>query len=90
MDKLFDNYAKLYNLKYKTNFKFKGNLEVYLQSDNTYYVSGNLIVKDYFDKIIYDFSKDFNINYKTESIFFNQYELIGIYNDIITNKIALS
>jgi hypothetical protein len=89
MDKLFDNYAKLYNLKYKTNFKFQGNLEVYLQSDNTYYVSGNLIVKDYFDKIIYDFSKDFNINHKTESIFFNKYELIGIYNDIITNKIAL-
>ena len=31
-----------------------------------------------------------NINNKTKSIFLNNYELIGIYDDIITKKILLS
>ena len=90
MDLIFENYAKLYNLKYKTNFKFKGKIEVLTQSDNTYYVYVNLIVKNYFGEIIYDYSKDFNINNKTKSIFLNNYELIGIYDDIVTKKILLS
>jgi len=90
MDIIFENYAKLFNAKYNTNLKFKGKIEVFTQENNTYYVYVNLIVKNYFGEIIYDYSKDFHINNETKSIFLNHYELIGIYDDIVTKKIPLS
>lgn len=86
MNELFRKYSDLYNNKYKKNVKFVGSFRAYKQPNNEYYLCGNLIVKNSTNEIIYDFSKDFIINDKTISIFFNQYEIIDIYNDICNNN----
>jgi negative regulator of genetic competence, sporulation and motility len=85
MDKLFDKYSNLYNLKYKKNVKFSGYLKAFYQTDGTYYLNCQLIVKNC-NEIIYDFCKSFTITDKTKSIFLNQYEIIDIYNDIIMDS----
>jgi len=85
MEQLFEKYTNLYNIKYKKNIRFSGSIKAYEQLKNRYYVCINLIVK-YYDEIIYDFNKDFHINDKINSVFFNQYELIDIYNDIHNNQ----
>jgi hypothetical protein len=81
MEQLFEKYSYSYNKKYGTRIKFSGEIKVYKQSDNSYFIKSNLIVKNKFNKTIYDYWKEFNIT-KSQNIFFNQYELIDIYNDI--------
>lgn len=82
MEQLFEKYSYSYNNKYKTKIHFSGKINARKQSDNSYFISAHLIVKDKFGEIIYSYCKEFNITNKNPNIFFNQYELIDIYNDV--------
>lgn len=78
---LFEKHTKLYNNKYNTSIIYSGSIAVILCDDNTYYINMHLIVKNN-NKIIFDSTKDFNINSNFPTIRFNQYEFFNIYNDI--------
>jgi hypothetical protein len=85
---LFNKYTKLYNEKYKKNIKFSGSISGFKLPDDMYYINLNLIVRDWNNEMIYNYSKAFNINKKIDNnIFMNQYELIDINSDL--DKIVL-
>jgi hypothetical protein len=80
---LFEKYTNLYNKKYKKNVKFSGSLSGFKLSDDDYYINLNLIVRDWMNEMIYNYSKSFNIDKKlNNNIFMNQYELIDINSDL--------
>ncbi len=79
---IFDNFTKLYNKKYLSSIVFSGIIKASYNSDNTYYVKCNLIVKNNSGNVIFNASKDFTIIDNNTKIFFNQYELINLYQYI--------
>ena len=80
---LFQKYTEMYNKKYKTNVKFSGNISGFKLSDDNYYINLNLIVRDWKNEMIYNYSKAFNIDKKiNNNIFMNQYELIDVNSDL--------
>ena len=64
-EKLFNRYTELYNKKYKKNIKFSGSISGFKLPDNMYYINLNLIVRDWNNEMIYNYSKAFNINKNT-------------------------
>ena len=82
-EKLFNRYTELYNKKYKKNIKFSGSISGFKLPDDMYYINLNLIVRDWNNEMIYNYSKAFNINKNNNNnIFMNQYELIYINADL--------
>ena len=80
---LFQKYTERYNKKYKTNVKFSGNLSGFKLLEDNYYINLNLIVRDWKNEMIYNYSKAFNIDKKiNNNIFMNQYELIDVNSDL--------
>ena len=80
---LFNKYTNSYNKKYKSNVYFGGSISGYKISDDMYYINLNLIIRNWNNEIIYNYSKAFNINKQTDkSIFMNNYELIDINSDL--------
>lgn len=79
----FDKYASDYNRRHGTSHSYGGSINV-TQYDNSYYVKIRLVVHNYINEIIYDYSKDFIVykNQHNKTIYMDKYTFTNIVDDL--------
>ena len=81
-NKVYDDFADLYNKKHNINLKFSGYIKAYKYDNGNYFVNIRLIVIEN-NSIIFDSTKEYIININNKyDIFMDKYEFINFYDKL--------